>query len=330
MTIKPFFTIKEALKSLWRNRMMSIASITSVSATLMILGVIFVLIVNINAVAQSAKEQFDSIQIFMSDEASLDEIQSVKTQIEGIEGVESVTFESKSDALEHMKEQWADNAYLLEGLEENPLPNSLIIYLSDIYYSEHVLESIDGLPGIEEVNSYQEIIEQLLSITEVIRKAGMAIIFVLISFVMGITMATTILVAQYKGAQQDDMVKKTINNSMLLLLASAITVSVIGVVFNRHILNLMNTPESLVSMASGYLNIFLGGLVFMFGYNVTSAILRGLGDSRTPLRFLAYSTVINVVLDPLLIFGIGPLPVLGIQGAALATIISQAISFYLA
>lgn len=181
MTIKPFFTIKEALKSLWRNRMMSIASITSVSATLMILGVIFVLIVNINAVAQSAKEQFDSIQIFMSDDASLDEIQSVKTQIEGIEGVESVTFESKSDALEHMKEQWADNAYLLEGLEENPLPNSLIIYLSDIYYSEHVLESIDGLPGIEEVNSYQEIIEQLLSITEVIRKAGMAIIFVLIA-----------------------------------------------------------------------------------------------------------------------------------------------------
>ena len=181
MTIKPFFTLKEALKSLWRNRMMSFASITSVSATLIILGVIFALIVNINSVAQSAKEQFDSIQLFMSDETPLDEIQTLKLQIEAIEGVETVNFESKSDALEHMKEQWADNAYLLEGLEENPLPNSLIIYLSDIYYSESVLEKIKGLPGIEEVNSYQEIIEQLLAITEVIRKAGMVIIFVLIA-----------------------------------------------------------------------------------------------------------------------------------------------------
>ncbi|MDI3534858.1 MAG: hypothetical protein PWQ82_1223 [Thermosediminibacterales bacterium] len=156
------------------------------------------------------------------------------------------------------------------------------------------------------------------------------IIFVLVSFVMGITMATTVLVAQYKGARREDMVKKTINNSMLLLLIGALTVSIFGISFNRQILKLMNTPDSLIPMASGYLNVFLGGLVFMFGYNVTSAILRGLGDSRTPLIFLTYSTAINMALDPLLIFGIGPIPKMGIIGAAVATIISQAISFYLA
>jgi putative MATE family efflux protein len=80
-------------------------------------------------------------------------------------------------------------------------------------------------------------------------------------------------------------------------------------------------------MASSYLNIFLVGLIFMFGYNTISAILRGLGDSKTPLIFLAVATVINIILDPLLILGIGPFPRMGIAGAALATTIAQGVSF---
>ncbi len=181
MTIKPIFTLKEALKSLWRNRLMSIASISSVSATLMILGIIFALIININSMAQSAKDQFDSIQAYLVDTLPAEDIEKIVTRIEAVDGVESVTYESKSDALARMKESWKDNAYLLEGLEENPLPSSLIIYLDDIYYSQNVLDSLSDINGIEEVKSYQDIVEQLLSITEAIRKAGIIIIFVLIA-----------------------------------------------------------------------------------------------------------------------------------------------------
>lgn len=181
MTIKPIFTLKEALKSLWRNRLMSIASISSVSATLMILGIIFALIININSMAQSAKDQFDTIQAYLVDTLPAEEIDIIMTKIEAIEGVESVEYESKSDALSNMKESWKDNAYLLEGLEENPLPSSVIIYLDDIYYSAGVLEGIQEINGIEEVKSYQDIVEQLLSITEAIRKTGIIVIFVLIA-----------------------------------------------------------------------------------------------------------------------------------------------------
>ncbi|AYO29496.1 MATE family efflux transporter [Biomaibacter acetigenes] len=156
------------------------------------------------------------------------------------------------------------------------------------------------------------------------------IIFILVSLVMGITMATTVLVAQYKGAGDNDMVKKTINNSMFLLTIASITISIIGIIFHKVILVLMNTPQELINPASSYLNIIFAGLIFMFGYNVISAVLRGLGDSRTPLRFLFYTTMINIVLDPVFIFGFGPIPKMGINGAALATIISQGISFYLA
>ena len=169
------------MKNLWRNRLMSVASISSVAATLMILGIIFALIININAMAQSAKDQFDSIQAYLLDTLTADEISALLESVEAIDGVQSVTYESKNDALERMKESWKDNAYLLEGLEANPLPSSLIIYLEDIYYSSSVLEQIEALSGIEEVKSYQDIVEQLLSITEAIRKTGIVVIFVLIA-----------------------------------------------------------------------------------------------------------------------------------------------------
>jgi putative MATE family efflux protein len=156
------------------------------------------------------------------------------------------------------------------------------------------------------------------------------IIFVLVSLVMGITMATTVLVAQYAGAKDLKMVSKTINNSFLLLGTAAITVSVLGLMLSKRILMWMNTPEDIIGYANDYLNIFLAGLIFMFGYNVVSSILRGLGDSRTPLRFLIIATITNIILDPIFIFGIGFVPKMGIQGAALATILSQAFSFVLA
>lgn len=181
MTIKPIFIFKESMKNLWRNRLMSVASISSVAATLMILGIIFALIININAMAQSAKDQFDSIQAYLLDTLTAEEISALLESVEAIDGVQSVTYESKNDALERMKESWKDNAYLLEGLEANPLPSSLIIYLEDIYYSSSVLEQIEALSGIEEVKSYQDIVEQLLSITEAIRKTGIVVIFVLIA-----------------------------------------------------------------------------------------------------------------------------------------------------
>ena len=156
MTIKPIFTLKEALKSLWRNRLMSIASISSVSATLMILGIIFALIININAMAQSAKDQFDTIQAYLVDTLPAAEIETIMTEIEAIKGVQSVAYESKGDALAKMKASWKDNAYLLDGLEENPLPSSVVIYLEDIYYSSGVLEGIKEKDA-EKAAKYSEI-----------------------------------------------------------------------------------------------------------------------------------------------------------------------------
>lgn len=152
------------------------------------------------------------------------------------------------------------------------------------------------------------------------------VIFAIISLVMGLTMATTTMVAQYRGAGQDAMVKKTVANSLLLTSIVGAISSVIGIVLRDRILSLMQTPPEILDAASAYLGIFLTGLVPMFIYNVVSSILRGLGDSRTGLRYLAYATVFNIIADPLFIFGFGPVPAMGIQGVALATVLAQVLS----
>lgn len=155
---------------------------------------------------------------------------------------------------------------------------------------------------------------------------GFPIIFALVSLVMGISMATTVMVSQFFGAKQDKLVQKTIQNSLLLLCAGGVIFSFIGVIFHRQLLQMINTPQELVADASAYLTIFLSGLIFMFLYNIFGAIMRGLGDSQTPLVYLAYATFLNIILDPIMIFGIGPVPKMGVAGAALATVISQALS----
>lgn len=155
---------------------------------------------------------------------------------------------------------------------------------------------------------------------------GGPVIFALVAMVMGIAMATTTLVAQFYGAKEHDKVQVVIGNSLVLLLVLGIIVTIVGVAFSRTFLTWINVPEEIFDDAATYLSIFFTGMVANFMYNVVSAVLRGLGDSRTPLKFLAIASVINIILDPLFIFGFGPIPRLEVAGVAWATVISQVIS----
>jgi len=155
------------------------------------------------------------------------------------------------------------------------------------------------------------------------------LVFILVALIMGFTMGTSVLVSQYTGANNQDMVHKTIHNSILVLGISAIIMTIIGIIFSKDILLLMKIKPENMQYALDYLNIYFYGLIFMFGYNLFSAILRGLGDSKTPLIFLAIASILNIVLDPLFIVGWGIIPKMGIKGASVATLISQAISFIL-
>lgn len=155
------------------------------------------------------------------------------------------------------------------------------------------------------------------------------IVFSLVALITGLTMASTVMVAQYYGAKDHNMVKKTVANTVIVLSLAAVIMTTVGIVFTPALLRLINTPADIFSEAVGYLRIYLTGMLFVFLYNGASGIMRGLGDSRTPLRFLFVATIANIILDPLLIFGIGPFPAMRIAGAAMATVIAQGIAFVL-
>lgn len=126
------------------------------------------------------KDKFDEIEIFLSDEATDEQIEIITSRIEEQEGVYSVIFQSKDEALEKMKEDWGDEAYLLEGLETNPLPNSIVVKLKAIEYADKIAEKVKGLEGIEEIQYNQDIIEKLVLVANYVKTGGMLIVSILI------------------------------------------------------------------------------------------------------------------------------------------------------
>ncbi len=178
--MRPIKSIGEAFVNMWRNRATTFFALISVTASLLILGLMFTLIININSVAMSTKDQFDTIVAYVEETPTDQDISKLVSQILTVEGVRDIRYESKEEAMRNLKKRWGEQAYLLDGFEENPLPRSIIIYLSDIAYSERVAKAVSAYGGIEEVRSYQDIVNQLMLITSAIRRTGSVIIFILI------------------------------------------------------------------------------------------------------------------------------------------------------
>ncbi len=153
--------------------------------------------------------------------------------------------------------------------------------------------------------------------------ASMPVMFLLVSIMIGIAVSTVILCGQAYGAKNFIKLQVIIENSFILLSIMAVVISATGIIFSGNLLKMLNTPPPIFKKAHIFLVIMLTGQIFMFFYNWLSGILRGLGDSKTPLKLLAFSIVLNIILAPVLIKGIWIIPELDIAGSALATVISQ-------
>lgn len=153
--------------------------------------------------------------------------------------------------------------------------------------------------------------------------ASFPIIFLLISLIMGITMGSTILISQFYGARDMERVKRAVDTAYVFLLIASIVLTIVGLVISEPILRLIHVPEEILPDAKTFLDIMFIGMIGMFGYNSISSILRGLGDSKTPLYFLIVSTLLNIILVLVFVLVFG----WGVAGSAWATVIAQGVSF---
>lgn len=149
--------------------------------------------------------------------------------------------------------------------------------------------------------------------------------FLIVGFANGMASGFSIMIARYFGAKNEDAMKKTIAHSLILGTLVAVLLSVLSCLLLRHILTWMNTPEDVFRHSYDYISLILGGMTITMLYNTASSVLRSVGDSRTPLYFLIIASLINIVLDILLMGFFHT----GVAGAAIATLISQAISVIL-
>ena len=146
------------------------------------------------------------------------------------------------------------------------------------------------------------------------------IIFFMLSLIMGVAMGSTVLISQFFGAKDPGNLRKVISTSYIFLLIAGTIMSAVGVLSTSFILKALAVPADIMPEASAYLRIIFAGMLATFGYNGVAAMLRGLGDSKTPLYLLIASTLMNVVLD--LVFVV--VFKWGVAGAAWATTASGA------
>ena len=159
---------------------MGVASMASISAVLMILGIIIVLILSINNIVLNTRAQFDQIDVFLTDGITDSQRTIIEERASNHEGVVSIDYKPRDIGLEEMKEAWGDQSYILEGLEDdNPLQDAYVIILEDIEYSTSVVNSIDTLPGVDEVKYFDDAIDNLVNIANYIKIGGISIIAIL-------------------------------------------------------------------------------------------------------------------------------------------------------
>ena len=153
---------------------------------------------------------------------------------------------------------------------------------------------------------------------------SLPVLYVLFGFAMGMSIATTILVSQYYGSKDYRMVEKAAGNAFSLSLILGSLLTIVALFSSDFLLRLMATPPENFTMASSYLRINLCGFILFYLGILINFTLRGIGDTVTPLAFMSVGLGLNAVLDPFFIGGFGPFPHWGLNGAAYATLVSQA------
>ena len=205
------------------------------------------------------------------------------------------------------------------SLTDGPIARTLLTFTLPILLG-NVLQSLNG--SVNSIWVGRFLGEAALTATA----NSNSILFLLLGGVFGVSMASTILVAQFVGARDLDAARRVVGTSATFFAAVAIGIALVGWLSASRLLVAMHTPPEAIPFAAAYLRIIFIAIPFLYLYTFVMAVMRGAGDSRTPFKFLLLSVALDIALNPLFIFGLGPVPRLGIAGSALATLIANAVS----
>jgi putative MATE family efflux protein len=204
-------------------------------------------------------------------------------------------------------------------LTEGSIPAGLFKFSLPILMA-NVLQSLNGSVNSIWVGRYLG--EAALTATS----NANTVMFLLIGAAFGVALAATILIGQCIGANNIRETKRVVGTSATFFAAISVGMAIAGLLLCRPLLVAMSTPADSLPLAVAYMRVIFLALPFLYMYAFVMAVLRGAGDSKTPFYFMLLSVGIDIALNPVFIFGLGPIPRLGIAGSALATFVAQAVS----
>lgn len=213
----------------------------------------------------------------------------------------------------------SESKTMAKDLTKGSVPKLLLLFAAPLFLS-NALQAIYN-------------VVDMIVVGQVIGGNGMSavaiggnVLGILNFIVMGFAGAGQIIIAKAVGRQDSEAIKKTIGTMFTVLLSAAVMMSVVCYFCRDWLLTLVNTPKESYAFTMDYTLVCIVGLVFIYGYNIVSAIMRGMGDSKRPFMFVAIASVINIILDILFVAVFK----MGVMGAAIATVIGQGVSFIFA
>lgn len=271
-----WYSTKQAFVQVFRNRGMSVASLFSITAMLLILGLFFVLMVNLGVAMETAKMDYDSVSVYLNDDTPRESADMIIMQLQGMEEIEEVSYLDKDTALAQWKVQyWGENAYLLDSLPENPLPNSIEITVKNLEDADKVVEVVNTFDGIETVKYYKETVEKIVKVTDSLQFA-MLIIMAFLVFVSIVVVSNTVKLTVFARQREIEIMKYVgatnwfirgpflVEGILIGLISAGISVGVIALVYSK-LLGMFGANVSLVigSPMVG-LSFLVSNLVWVF------------------------------------------------------------------
>jgi len=200
------YAIKQAFLQVFRNRAMSVASIFSITAMLLILGLFFIVVVNVNLATEAAKKDYETIQVYLLEETTYEEALMIREKFGKMQGVVAAEYLNKDVALVQWKGKWGESGYLLDSLSNNPLPNSIIVTVNELEAADYVVTKANALAGVEDVKYYKDTVEKLLKITNFIQVSALIMMGFLI-MVAVVVVSNTIKLTVLARSREINMMK---------------------------------------------------------------------------------------------------------------------------
>ncbi len=267
------YYFKEGFYNLRHNKMMTLASITSVIAALFMLGIFLTLILNVDNIASQVESQLQ-IRAFLKDDLSKEKIDVLDGRIKTLQGIKEVKYESKEAALKNFKSQLGDRGDLLTGLEDdNPMPASFTISTTSPEYMDNVAKALKTMDGIDQVEYGKDIVDKILNVTYIIRIVSLILIAVLVVISI-VIIYNTIRTAVYARRREITIMRYVGATDWFIRWPFIIEGAVLGIIGTAVAL-------AVLKVGYGYAVRYMATSMFVFGLLPSATII----NSAFPILF---------------------------------------------